>query len=117
MTTTYDITTTVGQVRLIIGDTDVHPGSDAVFSDEELTYFYSIGGSVSIAAAMAAEAWAAKYAVNASSETIGDYAYTSKVVDNLLALAKRLRDLADTSLTPAMDWAELDLINVTEDTE
>ena len=117
MTTTYDITTTVGQVRLIIGDTDVHPGSDAVFSDEELTYFYSIGGSVTLGAAMAAEAWAAKYAVNATGETIGDYAYTSKAVDNLLALAKRLRDLADDSLTPAMDWAELDLINVTEDTE
>ena len=117
MTTTYDITTTVGQVRLIIGDTDVHPGSDAVFSDEELTYFYSIGGSVTLGAAMAAEAWAAKYAVNATGETIGDYAYTSKAVDNLLGLAKRLRDLADDSLTPAMDWAELDLIHVTEDTE
>ena len=117
MTTTYDITTTVGQVRLIIGDTDVHPGSDAVFSDEELTYFYSIGGSVTLGAAMAAEAWAAKYAVNATGETIGDYAYTSKSVDNLLALAKRLRDLADTSLTPAMDFAEMDLIHVTEDTE
>ena len=48
MTTTYDITTTVGQIRLIIGDTDI---TDAVFTDEELTYFYTTMGSVGLAAA------------------------------------------------------------------
>ena len=114
MTLTYDLTTSTGQIRLIIGDSDI---SDAVFTDEEIAFFYSTGGSVTLGAAMAAEAWAAKYATNATGETIGDYAYTFKAVDNLLGLAKRLRDLADDSLTPAMDWAELDLIHVTEDTE
>ena len=114
MTLTYNLSTSTGQIRLIVGDSDI---SDAVFTDEEIAFFYSTAGSVTLGAAMAAEAWAAKYAVNATGETIGDYAYTSKAVDNLLGLAKRLRDLADDSLTPAMDWAELDLIHVTEDTE
>ena len=114
MTTTYVLTTTTGQIRLIIGDTDT---DNALLTDEEIAVCYSSGGTVTLGAAMAAEAIAAQYAGNATGETIGDYAYTQKTMDHYLSLSKRLRDLADTSLTPAMDWAELDLIHVTEDTE
>ena len=114
MTTTYTLTTTTGQIRLVIGDTDT---DNALLTDEEIAFFYSSEGSVTLGAAAASEAIAAKYAANATGETIGDYAYTSKTMDHYLSLAKRLRDLADTSLTPAMDFAEMDLIHVTEDTE
>ena len=104
MTVTYDITTTVGKIRLIIGDTDI---TDAIFTDEELTYFYTTDGSINLAAATALEAWAAKYATSAASEKIGDYAYTQKIMDNMLNLAAKLRE-TDAS-TPSFDWAEMDL--------
>jgi len=114
MTATYDITTAVGKVRLVISDTDVTPVTDAVFTDEELTYFLTTySNNINLAAADALEAWAAKYGANADSEKIGDYAYTQKIIDKMLALAKRLRE-TDAS-TPYLTWAEMDLSGV-EDT-
>lgn len=108
MTATYNITTVVGQVRLMIGDTDVHDASDAVFTDEELTYFLTKhSNSVPLAAADALEAWAAKYAANADTEKIGDYSYAQKTVANMLGLAKQLRDTE--SSVPISTWAEIDL--------
>lgn len=107
MTATYLITTIVGKIRLIIGDTDVTPATDAAFTDEELTYFYDTAGSVNLAAAMALEAWAAKYAQNADTEKIGDYSYSQKNTDKMLALAKRLRE-TDAAI-PYLNWSEFDL--------
>ena len=112
MSATYDIETVVGQVRLMIGDTDVHPDTDAVFTNEELEYFLTAqSNSVPLAAADALEAWAAKYAANADTEKIGDYSYAQKTVANMLALAKRLRDtVKDTEdSVPVSIWAEMDL--------
>lgn len=106
-TWTYDITTTVGQIRLIIGDTDIDPTSDAVFTDEELAYFYTTAGSVNLAAAMALKAWAVKYTASPDSEKIGDYAYTQKTVDKMLKMATKLID--DEASTPYLTWAEMDL--------
>ena len=106
----YDITTTVGKIRLIIGDKD---DTDEVFTDAEITYFYSTAGSINLAAAMALKAWAASYSANADSEKIGDYSYTQKIVDKMLALAERLR--TDDAKTPYFTWAEMDLSGV-EDT-
>ena len=105
--TTYDLTNDVGKVRLNIGDTNT---ADAVFTDAELTVFLTAEGSVPLASAAALEAWAAKYAANAASEKIGDYAYTQKIVDQMLTVAKRIRD-KDAS-TPAMDWAEWDFTGI-----
>jgi len=85
------------------------------FSDTELQSFLTDEGTVGLASAAAAEAWAAAYAPNAASETIGGYAYTQKVVDNLLALAKRLRDAEANE--PIMEWAEPDLMGVEEDAD
>jgi len=103
----YDITTSVGKVRLIIGDTDA-----TVFAEEEIEYFLTKNSSdVTLAAADAAEAWAAKYATNPDSEKIGDYAYTQKIVANMLSLANRLRETA--AATPYLTWAELDLTGET----
>ena len=108
MTATYDITTAVGQVRLVISDTDVTPSTDAVFTDEELTYFLGLhSNNINLASADALEAWAAKYGANADSEKIGDYNYTQKIIANMLSLAKRLRDTESES--PVFEWSEPDL--------
>lgn len=110
MTVSYDITTDVGKVRLLIGDKTI---TDPVFTDEELEIFIAAQTSLNLAAAEALEAWAASYGANADSEKIGDYAYTQKIIANMLSLAKRLRD-KDSSI-PYLTWAEMNLSGV-EDT-
>lgn len=106
----YDPSTNIGKIRLKIGDKTI---SIAVFQDEELQVFLdNNSGSINLASAEALESWAASYGANADSEGIGDYRYSQKIVDNMLALAKRLRD-AEAGLlgnAPAMDWASLNLL-------
>ncbi len=114
MTATYDITTNVGKVRLVTGDKDL---TDVIFTDEEITFFLSENSSsINMASAMLLEAWAAEYGVSADSEKIGDYAYTQKIVDKMLNMAKNLREkaisepagaFAETSVT---DFAARDII-------
>ena len=105
MTVTYDLDTNIGKVRLMIGDKDI---ADSVFSDEELQIFLDIeSDNLNRSAADALEAWAATYGANADSEKIGDYAFTQKVVDKMLSLAKRLR--ATDAATPYLTWSEWDL--------
>ena len=103
MTFTYDITTIVGKIRLVIGDTT----SPGVFTDEELTYFYTTEGTINMASAMAARAWAAKYTANADNEKIGDYSYAQTIVAKMLKLAETLE--AKEESKPAQAWAEMDL--------
>jgi len=105
MTVTYDITTSVGQVRLLIGDKTI---ADPVFTDEELQYFITFEGSVNLGAAAALEAWAAQYGANADNEKIGDYAYAQSIVTKMLALAANLR--ATAADVPAMAWAEINVV-------
>jgi len=108
MTATYDITTAVGQVRLKIGDTDVTPATDAVFTDEELTYFLGLySNDVSKAAAEACRAWAAKYATNADQEKIGDYSYSQKAVDNLIKMAEKFD--VEAAMVPVLEISQMDL--------
>ena len=111
MAATYDLTTNVGKVRLIIGDTDVTPASDAVFTDEELTYFLTANSNnLNLASAAALGAWMAKYAAAPDSEHIGDYAYTQKIIQNMNKLKNELE--AKDSSTPAFTWSELDLTGI-----
>lgn len=110
MTATYDLTTTVGKIRLKIGDTTL---SDVVFTDEELTYFYTEQGSITLASAAALEAWAAKYGANADSEKIGDYAYSQKIIDKLLAMAQNLRDTDANE--PVLDTGAFNLTDMVND--
>ncbi len=100
----YDITTTVGKIRLLIGDKD---DTDEVFTDAEITHFYTEAGTLNLAAAMALDAWAATYGANADQEKIGDYSYTQKIVDKMLKLAARLRETEES--IPALGWSEFDL--------
>ncbi len=105
----YDITTTTGKIRRAIGDVD---DTNEVFTDAEINYFYTATGSIDLAGAMAAEAWAAIYMANADAEKIGDYSYSQKIVDKMLAMAKRLRD--KDAATPYLTYAEMDLASVGE---
>ena len=101
----YDITTDVGKVRLLIGDNDI---TNEAFTDAEITYFLtSNSNNIYLAAADALESWAAKYAASPDSEKIGDYAYSQKIVDRMLSLAKRYRE-TDAS-TPVMAISSFDL--------
>lgn len=109
MTVTYDLTNAIGQIRLMIGDTNIVPITNAVFTDEEITFFLTqAGGDLNLAAAAACHAWASKYGANADSERIGDYSYTQSIIDKLLKMAANFT-LASTS-SPSMDWASLQLI-------
>lgn len=107
VTTTYDITTDTGKVRLNIGDKDI---ADAIFTDEEIAIFL-LEGSVDLASAVALEAWAATYAANASQEKIGDYSYTQKIVENMLKLAQAFRDKA--AGLPFSTWGVFDFTGKT----
>ena len=111
MSLPYDVTTNVGKVRLVIGDTDA---TDYVFEDDELNYFLTENSNnISLAAADALEAWIAKYTTSPDSEKIGDYAYTQKIVDKMNKLRNELR--AKVESTPVLEISEMDLTGV-EDT-
>jgi len=112
MTVTYDITTVVGKIRLIIGDTVL---ADYTFTDEELTYFYTAEGSINLAAAAALGAWMAKYAAAPDSEHIGDYSYTQKIIQNMNKLKKELEEKE--ASTPYLTWSEMDLTTVPDGIE
>jgi len=108
MTATYVLSTLIGQVRLTIGDKDVDPAADAVFSDEEIQVFLDANlDNVRMASAQALEAWAATYGANAESEKMGNYDYTQKIVDNMLKLAEKLRTAVEEK--PAMEIGLMDL--------
>ena len=105
MTANYDIDTDVGKVRLATGDKDM---TDVIFTDEEIDIFLAVNdNSINMASADLLEAWAATYLASASNEKIGDYAYTQKIVDNMLKQAARLRETE--SAIPAFEWSEPDL--------
>ena len=101
----YDPTTLIGKVRLITGDKiEANP----VFTDEEIGIFLTNqSDNINLASADLLEAWASSYAANADSEHIGDYSYTQKIVDKMLALAERLREKE--AEAPALTWAEMNL--------
>ena len=114
MAHTYDLTTDIGKVRLLIGDTDIVPTTDAQFSDEELQVFLTMAsGSLLIAAGYALEAWASAITDSLLSERIGDYSYTRKDADTKLKLAMEYKK--QDAEKPYLTWAEMDLSGV-EDT-
>ena len=104
----------VSKVRLLIGDTDIDPTTDAQFNDEEIGVFLTMASnSILIAAAYALEAWASAISDSLTSEKIGDYAYTKKNAANKMAQAKEYK--RQEAENPYLTWAEMDLSGV-EDT-
>ena len=105
MTATYDLTTSIGKVRLNIGDTTI---ANAFFSNEEIqVYLTTESGDINLASADCLEAMAAAYALNADSETIGTYKFSQQNVDKLLKLAERYRGTDES--VPYQTWSEMDL--------
>lgn len=108
MAANYDLTTNIGKVRLMIGDTDVLPETDAHFTDAEIQAFLTMASdSLLLAASYALESWAASVTGGLASERIGDYAYTKKDAENKMALAKKYRE--EDASKPYLTWAEMDL--------
>ena len=107
MAHTYDLTTEIGQVRLLIGDTDITPTTDAQFTDEEIQVFLDLGESILMGAAKALEAWAGALSGDLLSEKIGDYSYTKKTVADKLALADKYAK-QDAEI-PVFEWSQPDL--------
>ena len=105
--------TNIEIVRLKIGDTD---STNYAFTDAEITYFLTSNSSnLNLAAADALEAWIAKYTMSPDSESIGDYSYTQKIIQNMNKLRTELRE-KDAS-TPYLTWSEPDLIGTDEEDE
>ena len=122
-TWTYDITDNIGKVRLLIGDTDIVPTTDAQFSDEEIQVFLTMASSVLlIAAAYALESWAATESAALDSEKVGDYAYTRGAVNKKITLAKEYKREAQLAIdaeasSPYLTWSEMDLTTVPDGIE
>ena len=111
MTVTYDIGTAVGKVRLRTGDKIT---GSPVFTDEEIEVFLANqSNNVNLASAELLEAWASSYAASADSEKIGDYAYTQKIVANMIKLAGTLRETE--ASTPVFEWSEPDYTSTVEE--
>ena len=99
----------VEQVQLLIGDTGA-----AQYTIAQIQAFLSLASNdIFMAAAYALKAWAASIAGIADSEKIGDYSYSNKAVANKLAVAENYIKMSKE--TPAMAWAELDLLGEEED--
>jgi len=117
-TYSYDTSTIVGKIRLLISDTDIDPIADAQFSDEELTAFYTMatnmfGGQAAIyeGASISMRSWARSSVGDINMEKIGDYQYQkgSGREGASTVMAARAADLHQLALdTPATDWAEFD---------
>lgn len=107
MAHTYDLTTDIGKVRLLIGDTDITPTTDAQFSDEEIQAFLDLGGSILMAASKALEAWVGALKATPNAETIGDYSYKNTSSKDMMELADKYA--RQDSEIPVFDWASMDL--------
>ncbi len=92
MTATYSIvslaTSTKDQIRFLLGDVDT---ADFQMQDEELVYAYAVSGSTRGAAAMCAEALAAKYARLTSVSADGVSMGFNQLSAQFLKLAVELR--------------------------
>ena len=122
MTFTYNVTGSIGQLRLVLGDT---AQGSAKFSDEELQAFLDMEyGSLRLAAADAYTALAGKLpfatlasGISAESVKMGDFEASAGTADKataLLKLADSLRELEYN--TPAFAVAEENLSGFNEAT-
>ena len=123
LTFTYDPTTDVGYIRLLIGDTEESDPSVQIFQDEELSAFLAReGDAVLRAAASALESMARQEVMILKVIRRGDLSTDgAKVAAELRASAKGLRE-QDASGTGAgevyspIDWAEW-VVNASSEAE
>ena len=116
---TYDLSTVIGKVRLLINDTDI---TDPQFEDDEITATYNMGrgsfsGQAAIyeAAASCLDSWVSTLASVKTGEKIGDYSYSlgggaaGTPASIKSALADKYHKMA--METPAFAIGELDFEN------
>ena len=90
----YDLTTQIGQVRLLISDNDE---TDEIFKDDELQAFLDMEGSDKLAAAQALDTIADNKALASKVLTSSDVAVDgAKLADSLRKRAIELRNQSDT---------------------
>lgn len=108
MPPTYDLTTSIGQVRLKITDRDL---TNPIFQDDEISAFLSMeGSSVLRASAAALEAIAIDQALVLKVIKLLQLTTDgAKLADSLMKLAARYRSQAefeDAATGGSFDWAE-----------
>lgn len=94
MAFTYDVTlsTDLAKVRRLVGDTD---SANALFTDAEMNFFITAGGSMYMAAAMAVRAIASSKALLAKRISVSTYSEDwGNVVQDLLLQAKTWERMA-----------------------
>lgn len=102
MTFTYTpgATTDSDRVRLLIGDTDIDAPENQRLENEEITDLLTIAGGYRAAAAMAADALAAKFASRVTSKRMGQASLEWKRFEQLSALAKAIRAQVSATAIP-----------------
>ena len=104
MTFTYDLSTDIGKVRLLVPD---RVTAEAIFSDEELTAMLTLEGDVRSAAACALETIASDQVLVLKVMTLLDVSTSGdRVSAELLKRAAILRAQADGE-SSGFDWAEM----------
>lgn len=111
-TYTYLLSTDIGQLRLVLSDTDL---DNAVWSDEELTYFLLLANrrlpyllpattnQILLAASTALEMNATRLAYLATKQKIAIFQEDTQVTyESVMAQAKRFKELAGMELTPGV---------------
>ena len=93
-------TSDADRVRLLIGDSDPEAPLQQRLENEEITDLLTIAGNYRAAAALAAEALAAKFARSATSKSLGQASLQWKRFEQLTALAKTLRSSASLAAVP-----------------
>lgn len=115
MTVSYDLTTTVGQMRLLLPDRPVYPDgttdtANVLFTDEEHAQFYALEDNLRRAVALAVETVASDQALLLKYMRSGDFLTDgAKVSAELRARAKDLRAQAAfvEDEAGAFDYAEM----------
>jgi len=112
MSTTYDLSTDIGKIRLLITDTDI---SNATFTDEEISVFLGLtinddGNDIYYAAAEALDTMARSEVLTQKRIKLLDLQTDGPAVAaELRKQAERLRQKSDAETT--IDWAEMGLTN------
>lgn len=106
MTYTYSVATSIGKVRLLIGDKGTTAAA-ATFADEELQVFLdACTDNVYSAAAQALRAWAAALSRDETDVTLGAWRGKLDPVGQMLALAEALE--TKSPRTPYFGQARID---------
>lgn len=107
-----DFETAVGQVRLLIGDTDPVPGTEdaldgvgtyVFFSDREITAYIALTGGPRAAAAQILRAIAASTALKLKKWTSADLAVDGPAIASALLRAAAALDTAESNVAAAAD--------------